>query len=53
MKFFKNSNCSPSPRSYLKVSFDALLKALRPFRKELWPLEGCQNFGFFPIFKNS
>ena len=53
MKFFKNSNCSLSPRSYLKLSFDALLKALRPFLKELWPLEGCQNFGFFPIFKNS
>ena len=51
MKFFKNTNCSLSHRSYLKLSFAALLKALHPFLKELWPLEGRQNFGFFQFSK--
>ena len=51
-KFLKNTNCSLSHRSYLKLSFDALLKALAPFLKELWPIEGGQNFGFLPVFKN-
>ena len=51
MKLFKNKNCSLSHRSYLKLSFDALLKALRPFLKELLPLECRQNFGFFQFSK--
>ena len=51
MKFLKNTNCSLSHRSYLKLSFDALLKALRPLVKELWPLECRQNFGFLQFSK--
>ena len=50
--FFKNKPYSLSARSYPKLSFGALLKALAPFLKELWPIEGGQNFGFFPVFKN-
>ena len=52
MEFLKNTNCSLSRRSHLKLSFDALLKALRPLVKELWPLEGLVKIlGFFQFSK--